>query len=584
METTPRLLTDLRYRLLGSAFIPASDKTVRERSEACRTCPLYQRGNGITCGTHRDPFDLKRDEAAFGSGMVLQPRLQRIECSCPLGRWPATAAIRTKSDTFGLLTVGFESFARPAQLLAQRCQQHAHRTMLVADEGTPCICLQPNIAPLYAFDLFPDAEYVTFLSPEVFLFDHNALPNYGTFSRRGLYAYRLPSPYPSYYQGYFTAHRDLRVLFDKAKDQPVGTWWEYLVKEARAAGALFELDRPTIFFPMREPPPDVQPEAVSLSGMDLHEYVNLISQMYRSPVAWREVCRFFCWWEQLRRAAPYPPGTRIVIDGRNAGIGDLIDIAHIAEAMKEMNPGVDISVYADERKKGFVSLFFKNSPPRNAFIIQEFPPNPWHRWDSSRYLSTRIGNWAVRCGVPEPKLARPIIGKEARRFADEFTSDLPAPRVVLSPISTCRTRSWPIERYEALGLLLEKEGCSVIVVDEPEGAKTKAMPFRRMFGLGAEREAAVIARCQLLIGNDSGMAHLSASMEIPTLAICGPTEGERVFGWYKKAVWINGRLPCDGCYFCQKKGWRKECAHGCLSILGIGVEEVFLRSIRLLEG
>lgn len=583
METTPRLHTDLRARLLGNAYVPATDKTVRERNEACQTCHLYQRGNGLTCGILRDSFDLERNEATDGSGMVLRPRLQRIECSCPLGRWPAAAKIKTKPDTFGLLTYGFERFARPAQLLAQRFQKHTRRTMSILDEGAPCVCLQPDIAPLYAFDLFPNAEYVTFLSPKVFLFNQ-FLPDRNDFSQRGLYAYRVPSPCHYYYRGYFTAHRDLRVLFEKAKDQPVDAWWSYLVNEARSAERLFEMDQPNIFFPMREAPPDRQPEAVSLSGMDPREYINLIGQMYRSPAPWREVCRFFSWPEQLRLAAPYPAGTQIAIDGHNAGIGDLIDIAHIAEAIKEMNPGVDISVYADERKKGFVSLFFKNSPPRNAFVIQEFPPSPWHLWDRSRYISTRIGNWAVRCGVPEPKLARPIIGDEARRFAEEFTSDLPAPRVVLSPISTCRTRSWPLERYEVLGLLLEKEGCSIIVVDEPEGVKTKAMPFRRMFGLGAEREAAVIERCQLLIGNDSGMAHLSASMEIPTLAICGPTEGERVFGWYKKAVWINGRLPCDGCYFYERNGWRKECEHGCMSIFGIGVEEVFRRSIALLDG
>jgi heptosyltransferase-2 len=121
------------------------------------------------------------------------------------------------------------------------------------------------------------------------------------------------------------------------------------------------------------------------------------------------------------------------------------------------------------------------------------------------------------------------------------------------------------------------------MIDEPEGAKTLGMPFTRIYGQGAEREAAVIAQCQLLTGNDSGMAHLSASLEVPTLVLCGPTDGRKIFEWYKKAHWMDGPLPCAGCYFYGENGWSEECQHGCLSILQIGVEDVFRRCIEILH-
>jgi len=121
------------------------------------------------------------------------------------------------------------------------------------------------------------------------------------------------------------------------------------------------------------------------------------------------------------------------------------------------------------------------------------------------------------------------------------------------------------------------------LIDEPVGFKTRHVPFMRLYGQGAEREAAVIAQCQLLAGNDSGMAHLSCSLEVPTLVLCGPTDGHKVFAWYKQAHWMDGPLPCSGCYFYVKNGWSPECQHGCLSILNIGIEDVFRRCLEILH-
>ena len=305
--------------------------------------------------------------------------------------------------------------------------------------------------------------------------------------------------------------------------------------------------------------------------------------MYGSPRPWREVCRYFKWTAQLRKADPYPPGTKIALDCNTAGIGDIINVAHIVEALKDENPGLEVHVYTKTAKKSFVDLYGNYGPVEYAQVKHELPPSPWHKLDSTKFAGTRIENWAAYCGATAPKLVKPNISEAARLFAEEFVKNLPAPRVILSPISTCPTRSWPLERYEALGLLLQKAGLSVVLIDEPGGAKTRNMPFTRIFGQGAEREAAVIAQCQLLIGNDSGMAHLSCSLEVTTLVVCGPTDGHKVFAWYKQAHWMDGPLPCAGCYFYKENGWREECQHGCLSILQIGVDDVFRRCLELVK-
>lgn len=569
---------ELRRKLLGDQFVPLDESDYRERLSACQICPLYKKQ---TCGPSRQAFDLDRDESVLGTGLPLAKRQTRVECACPLGKWPASSRISDSKEKRATFTSGMTTANRSAQLMVKRFEERSGKRMTVVDERTPCVCLQPDTVPLYAFDLFPEAEYVAYVSPEVFFFGDSELPDLESLDMRGLYAYRLPSPYESYYDGIFVVHRDMRVLFELAKEQPVKLWWQFVCAEALKAGRVFELHSPPIFFPLREKPPKGEPQAISLNGLAPDDRERLLTQMHSSPRPWREVCGHFRWSERLCEAEPYPPGTKIAIDMNTAGIGDILDVAHIVEALKLENPGVEVHVYTKNAKKSFVDLYGNYGPIEYAQVKRELPPSPWHKLDETKFAGTRIENWSIYCGAAQPKIAKPLISDEARAFAGAFVKNLPGPRVILSPISTCPTRSWPLERYEALGLLLQKAGMSVIMIDEPEGTKTRNTPFTRLYGQGAEREAAVIAECHLLVGNDSGMAHLSCGLDVPTLVVCGPTDGYKVFGWYEKAYWMNGPLPCAGCYFYGDKGWTPECQHGCLSILQIDVDDVFRRCLEL---
>ncbi len=600
VETTAPSTIELRRKLLGGQFVPLSEASHSSRVSLCQTCPLYAHG---TCGKKRLPFELDRDESILGSGLPLAKRQTRIECACPLGRWMEAGSIPGSKGRIGVFTTGFSTMNRSALLLSRKIEDRIGKPVSVIDERTPCVCLQPEIAPLYAFDLFPEAEYVAYVSPEIFFFERSEFLDLEKLDGRFLYTHRLPSPYESHYKGFFVAHRDLRVVFELAKEQismpedvkdpalasnaskikPANLWWEFVCKEAARYERIRELRSPAIFFPSREKVPEREPQAISLESERPGERERLISKMYGSPVPWREVCCHFRWSDQLRKTPPYPPGTKIALDCNTAGIGDVIDVAHIVEALKHENPGVEVSVYTKNAKRSFVDLYGNYGPVEYAQVQHELPPSPWHKLDETKFARTRIENWAIFCGATAPMIAKPIISDESNAFADEFVQNLPAPSVILSPISTCPTRSWPMERYEALGLLLQKAGMSVIIIDEPEGSKTKDSPFARLYGQGAEREAAVIGRCQLLVGNDSGMAHLSCSLEIPTLVVCGPTDGHKVFAWYKQAHWMDGPLPCAGCYFYRENGWREECQHGCLSILQIGVDDVFRRCLELVK-
>jgi ADP-heptose:LPS heptosyltransferase len=61
--------------------------------------------------------------------------------------------------------------------------------------------------------------------------------------------------------------------------------------------------------------------------------------------------------------------------------------------------------------------------------------------------------------------------------------------------------------------------------------------------------AALLKKCCLFIGNDSGPLHLAAALNVPTIGLFGPT-APRQFYPYKsiKHTFIYKNLPCSPCY------------------------------------
>jgi len=559
------------------------DDEVGERLALCAKCPLSENGY---CGVPRtvDPLT-PRNEFDEGNGMRISGRACRPEVSCPRGAWKAAGTVDCRAETGVLdgrrVCVFIDALGghnRDAHNLALEIGPKIGFEPFLLDERTPGVATNTAAARFYCHDFAPDeAEYVLFLSPELYL---DGLPqmSFGDVS-----LHPLPSACKRYYDGAVLVSRRAFPLLEWCKDEKPADAFDTFIALAERTCGVTELPH-TIFFPMRSGRRAMS-RAVSLAGLFGEPRSALLEQMRRSPSPWREVCRHFAWTDELREAPPYPQGTEIDLDCYHAGIGDLIDVCHIARALEIENPGVIVKVHSKTEKSGFVKLFGKHGQLTAGGIVHRLPPNPWHALDFDRRAkgNGRIENWALHCGATKPVLAEAIIGREADAWATEFLDGLPEPRVVLSPVSTCPTRSWPMERYEALGRLLEKEGFGVVVMDDPDGVTTFESPFRRLFGVGAEREAAAIKRCSLLVGNDSGMAHLSASLQVPTLVLCGPTDGKSVFGWYDSARWIDGKLPCAGCYFFRENGWREECQHGCLALRAVDLKSVFLESVKMVH-
>ena len=145
----------------------------------------------------------------------------------------------------------------------------------------------------------------------------------------------------------------------------------------------------------------------------------------------------------------------------------------------------------------------------------------------------------------------------ARDLIDRAGFTKASPLVALAPGAAWSFRRWPQDRYIALGRWLQEEyGASLVIL---AGPSERALALRIEHGLVKNRTlnlagrttimqmAAVLKRCRLLIGNDSGPVHVAAAAGVPVVGFFGPGEYDRFKPWGAHHVAIRIGLPCSPC-------------------------------------
>ena len=94
-------------------------------------------------------------------------------------------------------------------------------------------------------------------------------------------------------------------------------------------------------------------------------------------------------------------------------------------------------------------------------------------------------------------------------------------------------KNWPVERFREVAQdWLSAPGRGVLLTqgpaeDEAPSEVAAALPEDAAWVLRNEalpRVAAVLERCEVYLGNDSGITHLAASVGVPTVAVFGPSD------------------------------------------------------------
>lgn len=157
--------------------------------------------------------------------------------------------------------------------------------------------------------------------------------------------------------------------------------------------------------------------------------------------------------------------------------------------------------------------------------------------------------------------------------------------LVLAPGSGAKEKNWPIEFYRVMADWWERRfGGKVIVVlgpveEEREERRNSWGRALMVHGLDLAEVAALLDRCDLYLGNDSGVSHLAAALGVETVVLFGPSDPAQWAPRGKRVTVITQDVECSPC----AHPVMKVCPHRkCLTMLSPGdvigmLEEVLER-------
>ena len=269
--------------------------------------------------------------------------------------------------------------------------------------------------------------------------------------------------------------------------------------------------------------------------------------------------------------ASQPKDSAVLVTRAMGGLGDMLMMTPGLHALKQVDPGRTV-YFAVPRQ--FHDLFVGNPDVELLDIengridVSQF--GAWYNLTDCPAARTesrtapnvkrnRIDIFAAAMGIRGRALRgmlrkpRYFVSDAERALARQFFLDngLANQPVIGIQLSSAEPyRDYPAVEVLAMELARNRKlilfhNEMIVGYEHPNIVKADQQPFRLAFALAAE--------CSLVVAPDSALVHLAAALDIPTIAMFGPTDAEVRTRYYERCVTMNARseLACIPC-------WRNE--------------------------
>lgn len=179
-------------------------------------------------------------------------------------------------------------------------------------------------------------------------------------------------------------------------------------------------------------------------------------------------------------------------------------------------------------------------------------PLPHHQSEQPMALVKRLG---VNEVDPYPRLPlRPEDRAAAEQWlaASGLRTDRPLCAFHLGAFQPSKV--WPLDRFACVARRLRQEHEAQLLVVGGKDDADLALRFREQVGgtvaiaagaVSLAVAAALLARCTILIGNDSGPAHVAAAVGCGVVMLFGNGTPQAYGALSPHAVWLRSSRPCD---------------------------------------
>jgi heptosyltransferase-2 len=160
------------------------------------------------------------------------------------------------------------------------------------------------------------------------------------------------------------------------------------------------------------------------------------------------------------------------------------------------------------------------------------------------------------------------LSPEERTFAADFLARQGVAEndtiIGIHPFAANQTRAWHEDDFIVLANLLQAKyrarillfgGAGDAALGEYCRERIVPAPLMAVGSTSLRQTMALLARCDLLICNDSGIMHLAASLDRPMVALFGPQSPVKFGPWGQKCQLVYKGFPCSPC----KQKFFQEC-------------------------
>lgn len=260
------------------------------------------------------------------------------------------------------------------------------------------------------------------------------------------------------------------------------------------------------------------------------------------------------------------PRINTTIGEHYTGMGDMVSLAWVAEGTRDTHD--PISFIATGGNYTILKLLGQEATEQagrnwvtvgGAYLTELKEGGARLRLD---YIRDVLG---IRTVFKRPHLEIP---PDELEWALQTKRDVGGNLVLLFPQTLWESRSWPAAYWVELAWRLHERNVPNIVMLANEDKRFTNTP-RYLWGYDLRKVAALMSVSTMVIGNDSGPAHLSGTIGIPTVVTCGPTRNACVFGHIPEVIAVVNDEPplCAGCHF--KAPFRAACDQGCQALYAL---------------
>jgi ADP-heptose:LPS heptosyltransferase len=279
------------------------------------------------------------------------------------------------------------------------------------------------------------------------------------------------------------------------------------------------------------------------------------------------------------------------------GIGDAVSFVAIAAGLAQARPADRVRLMLGPGRADWARLWWPDSHERGT-CPDKADEVLYPYCQGNRSISAYQGalhdqgvteheQWARNAGFERP-VRPPVTLTDADRQWAADTLEMPRVLerkvVLLAPFANSMQRMWPPTYWMRVVEALKNAHLHPVVVDGHQDARLKLFWCQQVKAPTPGQLCALVQAADLTIGNDSAVCHVAGMLNAPALALCGPSPGRVVFGWYGCVDVLQGTGPCTCCAWRPERGWRLACRMGCEVMMNLRPARVLEAITRKLSG